>query len=194
LQDPRRTGEPRLWTHQLELETGITDRWDVALYNVWTHPQGGSTEYQATKVETRYRLAQPGQWLVDPIVYLEVKKEWTEDKPFAVEEKLIVGKDLGPLNLSVNGSAEQEFIPGGGREYELEYALGASYEIVPWMRAGAEAFGFHVRAGGEGTTTHYAGPALSFAWSRFWLVTALGLGLNDAADRVQARAVFAIQL
>jgi hypothetical protein len=123
-----------------------------------------------------------------------VKKEWTEDKPVAVEEKLILGKDVGRVNLSLNGSAEQEFIPGGGREYELGYAAGASYELAPWLRAGGEVFGYRVRGGGVTVTTHYAGPALSFAWSRFWLVTAVGVGLNDASERVRATAVLAVQL
>ncbi len=194
LHDAPRAGGTRFFQHQLELETGLTDRWDVAIYNVWDSPRGESTRYSATKVESRYRLSSPGQWFVDPIVYLEVKKEWTEDKPLAVEGKLILGKDLGRVNLSLNGSAEQEFIPGGGREYELEYAAGASYELASWLRAGGEAFGYRVRGGGVTTTTHYAGPALSFAWSRFWLVTALGVGLNDASERVRATAILAVQL
>jgi hypothetical protein len=191
---PPGTGGPHLWQNQLELETGITDRWDVALYNVWDVPQSEATRYSQTKVEMRYRLTRPGDWFVDPIAYLEVKKEWTEDKPIGVEGKLIVGKDIGPVNVSLNGSVEQEFIPGGGRASEYGYALGTSYELAPWLRAGAEVFGFQQRAVGATVTTHYAGPALSFAWSRFWLVTALGMGLNDAAERVRATAVFAVQL
>jgi hypothetical protein len=128
------------------------------------------------------------------VLYLEVKKEWIEDKPWAVEEKLILAKDLGRWNVSTNLSAEQEFIPGGGREWEYAYAVGTSYELAGWLRAGAEAFGYHQRAEGVGTTTHYAGPALSVAWSRFWLVTALGVGLNDASEKLRARAILAIQL
>jgi hypothetical protein len=192
-QPPKATGGTQFWEHQLELETGITDRWDVALYNIWIYPQGGSTQYQATKLETRYRLSQPGQWFVDPILYLELRKEWIEDKPFAVEEKLIVGKDVGAWNTSLNLLAEQEFIPGGGREYEYGYALGTSYELVPWVRAGGEVFGFITRAGGATERAHYAGPALSFAVSRVWLVTALGFGLTDESEKLRARAVLAFQ-
>ena len=166
----------------------------MALYNVWDVVQGEPARYSQTKLETRYRLARPGDWFVDPVVYLEAKKEWTEDKPIGVEGKLILGKDIGPINVSLNGAAEQEFIPGGGRAYEYSYALGSSYEIAPWLRAGGEVFGVQKREGGAVETTHYAGPALSLSWSRYWLVTALGVGLNDAAERVRATAVFAIQL
>jgi len=166
----------------------------VALYNDWVREQGAATQYQATRVETRYRLSQPGEWFVDPVLYLEVKKEWIEDKPFALEEKLILAKDIGAWNVSANVSAEQELIAGGGREYEYAYAAGTSYEVARWVRIGAEAFGANQRADGLGVTTHYAGPALSFAFSRVWLVTALGFGLNDQAERVRARAVLAFQL
>lgn len=189
-----RSGGARLWRNQLELETGITDRWDVALYNVWDSPRGESTRYAQTSLESRFRPSQPGEWFVDPVVYLEVKKEWTDDRPVAVEEKLILGKDIGRLNLSLNGSAEQEFIPGGGRAYEYAYAIGASHELASWLRAGAEAFGAHQREGGQTVTTHYAGPALSVAWSRVWLVTAIGFGLDRASERLRATAVLAFQL
>jgi hypothetical protein len=183
----------QLWEHQLELETGLTERWDLALYNVFQQAQGGPFQYQATKLESRYRLSEPGQWFVDPVLYLEVKKEWTADKPIAVEGKVILAKDIGPVNLSVNGLAEVEFIPGGGREYEYGYALGASYEVAPWVRLGGEAFGFWTRAGGETVSRHFVGPALSLALSRTWLVLGAGFGLNDASERARLRAILAFQ-
>jgi hypothetical protein len=132
------------------------------------------------------------------VLYLEVKKELIEDKPLAVEEKLILGKDLGRWNLSLNLSAEQEFIPGGGREYEWGYAYGASYELHPAVRLGAEIFGgwTNVREGGTSVweKNHWAGPAASLAWSRYWLVVAAGFALNDESEKTRLRAVFAIQL
>ncbi len=198
LTQPKATsGGVQYWRHQLELETGITPRWDVALYNVFDRVQGESFQYQATKLETRYRLSDYGQWFVDPVVYLEVKKEWTEDKPFAAEGKIILGKDIGPLNLSVNGAYEIEFIPnGGGREHELGYAAGASYELLPWGRVGAEGWGNWTRAadGSGWVSEHYAGPAVSLAYSRVWLVLAAGFGLTDTSQKNQLRAILAFQL
>jgi hypothetical protein len=192
-QDPRAVGNGHLWRHQLELETGITERWDVAVYNIWVGPQDQSTQYEATKLETRYRLSRPGEWIVDPILYLELRKEWISDKPTAVEEKLILGKDVGAWNTSLNLSAEQEFIPGGDREYEYGYALGQSYEVLPWFRVGGEVFGDWRRAAGSTLSEHWAGPSISLAYSKVWLVTALGFGLNDDSERLRARAVLAYQ-
>jgi hypothetical protein len=188
--------ERQFWRHQLELETGITSRWDVALYNVFDNVQGGTLEYSATKVETRYRLSEYGEWFVDPVLYLEAKKEWTADKPLAFEGKLILGKDIGPVNLSLNGLYEIEFIPGGGREHELGYAAGVSYEVAPWVRLGGEVFGNWTRSPEDGTwgSEHYAGPALSVAYSRVWLVLAAGFGLTDESRKSQLRAILSFQL
>jgi hypothetical protein len=191
------SGESQFWRHQIELETGITPRWDVALYNVFDRVQGEALQYEATKVETRYRLSDYGEWFVDPVLYLEVKKEWTQDKPLAFEGKLILGKDLGPLNLSLNGAYELELIPGGGgQQHELSYAAGASWEVAPWVRFGGEAFGLWSRPpNGTGwADEHYAGPALSVAYSRVWLVLAAGFGLTDASQKNQLRAILAFQL
>jgi hypothetical protein len=187
----------QFWRHQVELETGITPRWDVAVYNVFDRLQGDTLQYAQTKLETRYRLSDYGEWFVDPVLYLELRKEWTFDKPFSAEGKLILGKDLGPLNLSLNGLYEIEFIPGGGgREHELGYALGASYELVPWARLGGEVFGDWRRAADTGAweSEHYAGPAVSLAWGRTWLVLAGGFGLTDTSAKNQLRAIFAVQL
>ncbi|BDG07782.1 hypothetical protein [Anaeromyxobacter paludicola] len=196
LYQPKSGHGPQSWVHQLELETGLTDHWDIALYNIFRYEQGDTTRYQATQVESRYRLSDPGEWFVDPVLYLELRKEWIEDKPWAVEEKLILGKDIDRLNLSVNLTAEQEFIPdGGGQELEYGYAAGASWELLPWLRAGGEAFGSwrHSTAEDHTASQHYAGPAISLAVARSWLVLAAGFGLTDESDKLRARAILAFQ-
>jgi hypothetical protein len=191
-----RAGGVNLWRHQLELETGLTDHWDVALYNIVVQPRGEPLQYEATKLETRYRLADPGAWPVDVVLYLEGRKEWIADKPWAVEQKLILARDFGRLNVSVNGAAEQEFPSGGGIERDYEYAAGTSYEVVTWARIGAEAFGQWSRgpeAGAPWVAAHWAGPTLSLAFPRGWLVLAASVGLNEVADRYRARAILALQ-
>lgn len=193
---PKAGQGPQYWVHQLELETGLTDHWDIALYNIFRYQQGDTTRYQATKVESRYRLSDPGEWFVDPVLYLEVKKEWIEDKPWAVEEKLILGKDIGRLNLSANVIAEQEFIPnGGGQEFEGGYAAGASWELLPWLRVGGEAFGAWTYLTAESRTVsqHYAGPAISLAVAHSWLVLASGFGLTQESEKLRTQAILAFQ-
>ena len=193
---PPREGGLHVWRHQVELETGITDRWDVAVYNIARQLQGKELEYEALKLETRYRLVEPGRWFVDPVIYLELKKTFVDDRPLSVEEKLILSKDVGRLNLALNLAAEQELV-GGKLTHDGEWALGASWEIGPALRAGAEAFGAvaaEERAGKDELRAQaWAGPAVSIAVNRTWLVLATGVGLTDSSERVRARAVLAFQ-
>ncbi len=191
------TGAERYWRHQLELETGLTPRWDVAAYGVARQVAGSSLELEAVKLESRYALAAPGTWFVDPVVYLELQKTLVEDRPFSVEEKLILAKDVGRLNASLNLAAEQEFA-GGEVHPEWSWALGSSWELVPVFRLGAEIFGdiadVELTPGVETTESQaWAGPAASFAWGRAWLVLAAGAGLTRASDALRLRAILAYQ-
>lgn len=191
------SGSPYLLRHQVELETGITDRWDLAAYGIVRQIEGKSNEFEAAKLESRFALAKPGEWPVDPVLYLEVRKAFVDEKPFSIEEKIILGKDLGRLNVSLNLAAEQEF-ENGEVEPEWEYALGTSWEIVPAVRVGAEAFGTvaeeEIAPGRERTLSQfYVGPAISLAWGRTWLVLAGGFGVTDDSEDVRARAILAFQ-
>ena len=179
------------------VETGITERWDVAVYGVARQIVGSDLQFEAVKLETRYALAAPGTWFVDPVLYLELQKKFLEDRPFSVEEKLILAKDVGRLNVSLNLAGEQEFV-GGDVEPEWSYALGTSWELVPAFRLGAEIFGDRakeeVSPGVEQTeSVAWAGPAVSIAVARSWLVLAAGFGLNDQSDAFRARAILAFQ-
>lgn len=190
-------GAPHVWRHQVELETGITNRWDVAVYNIARQIQGRDVEYEAVKLETRYRLSDPGRWFVDPVLYLELKKTFRDDRPFSVEEKVILGKDVGRLNLSLNLAAEQE-LAGGKVAHEGEWAVGASWEIVPAFRVGGEVFGSIANEETAAGTDKlealaWAGPAVSIAVGHAWLVLAAGVGLTDESEAVRARAILAFQ-
>ena len=191
------SGAPGLWRHQLELETGITDRWDVAVYGVARKVESADLQFEAVKLETRYALAAPGTWFVDPVVYLEMQKSFVDEKALSIEEKLILGKDLGPLNLSLNVASEQEF-EEGETQVEWAYALGSSWELVPALRLGAEVFGSvaqeEVSPGVEKTESPlWAGPAASIAYGRAWLGLAAGFGLTEESDALRARAILAFQ-
>lgn len=162
--DPR--DGPRAWEHQVELEYGITDRWDVALYNVFQRPYGGDLRYTDVKLESRLRLADPGEWPVDVVLYGEIEQSVVGEKPTAFEEKLIVAKDLGRANLAVNLVAEQE-LEDGKTELEWGWSAGASWEVDPALRLGAETFGnlreIDTPAGETTLTQAWAGPAVAVA-------------------------------
>ena len=65
-------GAAETYTFQLELEHGITDRWDIALYHVFEQSSGApgaavDLHLAEIKLESRYRFAERGELPVDVV-------------------------------------------------------------------------------------------------------------------------------
>jgi hypothetical protein len=187
--------------HMVELEYGLTDRWDVALYNMLdTTSDSANTGYAGLKVETRYRLLQPGSWIVDPIIYFEYQWLRHGDADAKYEAKLILARDFGPWNVAFNIAGEAEHLRDGTWVPELEYALGVSREIGgPAFKVGYEIFGKTEREGGEIEPFVWTGPALSWAtrfqgpMQGFWLTVGAGRGITDESETWYGRAIAGLQ-
>jgi len=199
IETPKSSFADSLITHKLELEYGLTDRWDVALYHVFQ--QGGpaaSSEpfhFDSWRLETRYRFAEKGVLPVDLMLYFEVERPAKLGDPFAIEQKIILEKSFGPLAVVSNLVAEQRLGTGENWKYELEIDLGLRYELAPAFRIAGEVWGIREKEGAaEAETALYAGPSVSFATKKFWLQVGAGFGLNDDAKRVQFRSVLGLNL
>jgi hypothetical protein len=186
----------------LELEYGITSRWDVALYNILdVSSETGTTGYGGFRVETRYRLAQPGTWFLDPVIYLEYQLLRHGDARHKGELKLILAKDIGRWNVAVNGAAEVERLVDGGYVPEAEYAVGVSRELLgPSLKLGVEAFGKAEKPpGGETEAFLWVGPALSWATGTsgamhgLWVTVGAGKGVAGESRSWYATAIAAFQ-
>lgn len=184
----------------VELEYGVTDRWDVALYNLLDLATTDSDPgYAGLKLETRYRLALPGEWPVDPILYFEYQRLFRGDAPQKFEVKAIVAKDLGRWNLSLNVAAEGERFLGGTWNPEGEWALGVSRELSPEWRLGFEAFGKVEKPEDALEVFAWAGPALSWGTSfqgrmhGLWLTAAGGRGLTESSQAFYGRLIAGLQ-
>jgi hypothetical protein len=183
----------------VELEYGLTERWDVALYNMLDVGTDGQNGYAGLKLETRFRLSMPGEWAVDPVLYLEYQRLFRGDAKQKFELKAIVAKDLGPWNFAGNLAGELEQYTDGGFNPELEFAFGVSRELLgPTFKLGFEAFG-KVEKGNELATSVWVGPALSWATrlhgvlQGLWVTVAAGHGLTDESQATYARAVVGLQ-
>src|SRR5260221_10342239 len=77
-------------THRVELEYGLTDRWDLALYHVFTQAPPGPFHFDSWRLETRYRLAEKGEWPIDVMLYLELERPAAFTEAAETEEKLIL--------------------------------------------------------------------------------------------------------
>jgi hypothetical protein len=190
--------------NMLELEYGLTERWDVALYNLLdTTSDSTMTGYAGAKLETRYRLAPPGALAVDPILYFEVQllREGHSDAAQKFETKLILARDEGAWNFAFNVSAEGEHLRAGGWVPETEYALGVSRELAgPAFKLGLEIFGKAEKPPSEDVQVFaWTGPALSWA-TRFdgamhglWVTVGGGRGLTHESDTWYGRAIVGLQ-
>jgi hypothetical protein len=188
----------RSWVHELEVGYGVTDRFTLSLYGVFRTSAGSRLEPAASRLEGRYKLLGAEDAPLDLVLYAELEKEVVDDKPWGVEEKVIFGRAYQRFSWAANLIAEQEFPAAGGHELKFGWSAGAAVEPVRGLRLGVESFGWRTR-GVDGAVewTAWAGPTGSVALpflargplNSAWLIVGAGLGLNDASDRVRARAV-----
>jgi hypothetical protein len=185
----------------IELEYGITDRWDVALYNMLDVISSGDTEsgYAGFKVETRYRPADRGEWFLDPVLYLEFQQLFRGDAKQKIEGKLILAKDIGNVNIAANVALEEERLEDATWNTEVEYAAGTSYALSPAWMIGAEVFGKAEKEEMDIGNRMWAGPAVSWAGGGsgvlrgVWVTLAGGAGLTEESDSYYARLIVGFQ-
>ncbi len=194
IEPPRGDLSAALITTRVEFEYGLTDHWDISLYHVFEQggPDHASLRFNSWRVESRYRLAERGEWPVDVMLYLEVERPTELTEPFELEEKLILAKDLGRFGLVLNLVGEQKIFRGAERNWEVD--LGARYEVVPQLRVAAEVWTLQAVTGAGSTGTWYAGPSLSVATGRIWVQAGAGVGLTDSSSQFQLRSVLGFNL
>ena len=152
---------------------------------------GEGFSFDSWRVETRYRLFEKNVLPVDIMFYLEGERPADLTKPWELEEKLILERDIGPrFALVFNLVGEQKlFHANEGHAWEID--AGARYEIVPQLRVGAEYWTIHDSVEG---TLDYAGPSISWASSRLWVQLGAGFGLGDSSGATFVRSVLGLNL
>jgi hypothetical protein len=201
-----------------ELEYGLTDRLEVALY--FAFRQGGSAttpllRFDGLKQRVRYRFAELGEWPVDVGVYLEIAELHSE---IELEEKLLLSRQLGPVDVAVNLWVEQEwYFQTREMKYVYNPTAGVTYEISPRLSVGAEYWARgRFDSGGSGgssdggdaadtptSAVHYAGPTLLLQAKKAWLsvgayarLDQLGTGVRvgDPYGKLWVRTMVGIDL
>ena len=181
--------KPNIWKHWVELEYGITDHWDISMYQQFKQSNTTSSstfEYDGFKVRTRYRFFEKDKMPIDTLLYLEYIRNDNLEKPNVLEGKIIFAKDIGNFNIAYNQVLKQELASAGKTEHE--YAAGISYEITPSFKIGIESKGNYTGR------KYYAGPTVSLATSRFWVSLGAVAGFNKRSDDLQARLIIGIPL
>jgi hypothetical protein len=205
----------RLWEPfyrlQMEYEYGITDRWELGIYQVFegTPQTGGGNvfSFDGMKARIRTRLAEAGELPVDVAFYLELSVLHDEVE---LEEKILLQRRVGRARVMANLWVEQEFerpfedSPNRGQmEFFINPTLGVTYELGPRVQIGGE-YWVRGRIGRDdlvATTDpqaaeaqrvdrrndelhHFLGPTLHYNMGRTWLSIGLYAHLNDATKPV----------
>ena len=181
---------------QTEIEWGLTDRLEVALYFTFVPNAGDRVTSvpplvtgNGSKQRVRYRLADPGAWPIDVAVYGEIAEN---EREIELEAKVILQRRIGRMRVIANLWAERELYFGGLREWVLNPTLGATYEFSPrfhlgvesWLRAEYPADVSGPRAFNLGPHV-YAGPAFMFDLGRVWWTTGMYVRVTDLDRAVQ---------
>jgi hypothetical protein len=174
---------------QFELEYGVTDRFQLGFYQVFSRDYpSGELSAESFMVEALYKLAAKDRWIVDPMIYLEYERGWNFKTPNHGEAKLILSRDFGRLNGTINGIAEFEF--GGRSDFAPEFSAGASYEIVKGLRAGVETFmtlSDADEAADEDLSGTGIGPTISVATPWFDIASGVTFGVSRNSNAVNFR-------
>ena len=185
--DMHKYSDENIWEQQAELEYGITDHWDVAIYQRWEQFNSSSEdkfEYDGSKLETRYRIGERGMFPLDTLLYLEYSKPDSSHEAGELEGKLVLARDFGKFNLAYNEIIAVDLDNEG--ETAHEYAAGLSYEFSPQWKAAIESTGSWTE--GE----YFVGPTVSWGTKAFWANIGFLRGLNEASDDLKVRLIVGI--
>lgn len=170
------------WQQQLELEYGLTDCLDAALYQVFDQKENDKMKYAGYKFRLRYRLAEKNTLPVDVLLYAEHQEKVDAKNVF--EGKVILAKDIGKLNIAYNAIYKNTYVSGDKATHE--YASGVSYEVTPAFRFGVESKGNYT----EGK--YFAGPTLSWVGGRIWANVGASYGLNRNTNDREVRFLLGV--
>jgi hypothetical protein len=192
---------PEAFELQLEVQHGITDRWDVSLRHIFDQATGsGSADpgppfgFSEMRLRTRYRFSERGELPVDSVAFVEAAKVFG-GSIYQVQARAILARDLGLVTVSLNPIAELQL--GGDvpdPALALGWAAGISYDARPTLEVGVETWGdFAIDAFDEAAIS--VGPALSWApVPAFWIATTIGFGANDNAAALDLRVIVGMRL
>ena len=184
--------------HQVELEYGVLDHFQLAYYEVYTWDRAQDWERDAFKLEAKLRFAEAGRWPVDVALYTEYKnpdghREVHSDE---LENKVIFSKDIGPWNVIGNVIFERKLNVHSA--WGFEYTAGVSYALTSRARLGLEVketlgdsdeFGWHRK-----DHQLYLVPGLYISPAPHVRVLAgPAFGLTRASDDLQLRSIVEVE-
>ena len=184
-------------THQAEVEYGVLDHLQLAYYEVYTWNRADDWERNEFKIEAKARLAQAGDWPVDVAFYTEYKNPngRRQEHSDELENKVILSRDVGRLNLVGNFVFEKKL--NTGDKWEFEYTAGISYAITRRTRLGIEVqqgLGDSGRFAADTTQPLYVVPGIyTSVTPHVRVLVGPAFGLTRVSDDLQLRSIVEVE-
>ncbi len=149
------------WQVKAEFSHAFTDWWRPGLVAEWQGGAGGSA-FTSLAIENVFDLTATRDWPVHLGLYAEYV--FAQAGADEIELKLLLGRERGPLGLTLNLIAERHVGAGASDEWEFGYAAEAAFALNEDFALGVQGFG---DAGadqdfGLGDQAHYWGPFGAF--------------------------------
>jgi len=178
------------WMHEVEFEYGLTDNWDLSIYQRWENQTNLGEEdsrYAGTKIETRYKLEQD-VLPVDILLYGEYKiPRVPSEDVHEIELKLGFSKTFGDWTVVYNQIVE-DFVKNNtvGKKAQHEFAAGTFKEINSNWSLGLETTGNY--------TGHSwrMGPTIGYHSKKLGVAFGLLGGLNEETDDLRTRLIISV--
>jgi len=188
---------------QTEIEYGITDKLEVALYLTFVPSPGPTVSPNTLPVlslgngaaqRLRYRLADPGAWPIDVALYGEITEN---EREIELEAKILLQRRVGAWRFMANLWGEREFYFDGKREWVLNPTLGATVELSPRFHVGAESWmrSEYLDSGGGPRAFNlgphvFVGPAFMANLGKLWWTAGVYGRVTDAERATQPGDAF----
>ena len=135
--DIGRNDSQHFMRHNLALEYGITDHWMIDARATGIDEYHDGFHFDSSRLETRYRFFDAGTLPVDIAVSGEINSRRDEEghQIFGIEPRLILSRDFGSLNLTLNLATE---IPFNRHSPSFEARGGCEYDMTDFFHVGTE--------------------------------------------------------
>lgn len=195
--DTWKSTTPQRFEQIVEIEHGITDRFTVGMYTVFTQVAANDPTvaqpfaFDNVRAVSKYRFADRAVWPVDLELYFEAYRYFGRSQ-YEFETKVILQRDFDDLRLAANLIGAVEFGKNVAEsEVEFEWTAGAVYQVHPKVRLGAETWGQEANE----ALAISVGPAIGVTLSpKTWIAVTAGAGVTESADAFNARAIIGLGL
>lgn len=182
------------WEYRVEIEHGLTPRWDVSVYQIFAQKENEAFMWDAFQIRTRYRLAEYGRFFLDPLIYVEYNRKTDLKRQNKLETKLILGKDIEKVNVAINPVYEFFWAPGDPI-HEIGLDVGLSYELSFKYVIGFESTSrVKYIKNSDNITNSYLGPTFSLASGPIYYTVGYAWGMTDESDDARVRFIMGITL